>query len=153
MMQNGTPRRAAWLLLCASLCCACRVYDASLAPPLTLSDASMSLDATASPDAAAMKDAEICITPALEICNNLDDDCDGEIDEAAATQRDCESRIAHATTACHSGFCVRLECLTGYFNCDGHPENGCESICPCGTNCADAGGNDAGSDDAGPTSR
>lgn len=149
MMQNGD--RLAWLVLWACLCSACQVYDASLAP--AVSDASGPADAaTAGPDAATKRDADICI-PGPEICNKLDDDCDGEIDETAAAQADCESRIAHAMTTCQSGFCLRLACLAGFYNCDGHPENGCESICPCGMICGDAGGIDAGNDDAGRASR
>ena len=154
MMQNGDPRRALWLGLIASVsCAACQVYDANLAPRLT-NDASIESDGAimmVPPDAAPSFDARVCV-PMPEICNKLDDDCDGMVDEVAAAQRDCESRVVHAMTTCQSGFCLRLSCHAGYFNCDGHPENGCESTCACGSNCGDASGNDSGNDDAGKTS-
>lgn len=150
-MQNGDPRRATWIAL-LTLSCACQVYDASLAPKIP-SDASVETDAAPmmSADAAPIFDARVCVA-VQEICNKLDDDCDGMVDELAAAQRDCESRVVHAMTTCQSGFCLRLACHSGYYNCDGRPENGCETRCPCGTNCSDASGNDSGSDDAGRTS-
>jgi hypothetical protein len=136
--------RLALLAIVGHLSSACQVYDPELTsgPPSNFTP-----DAMVLPDAG-KHDARVC-TPAIEICNGADDDCDGVIDEMAATQLDCESRVVHADTVCQSGYCLRISCLTGYYNCDGRPENGCESACPCGSTCNDGGLDDAGGDDAG----
>ena len=126
----------------ACFSCACSVYDAGLVPVIPpANDASTAKDA-------GHADADMCVA-SVERCNMIDDDCDGQVDEAAAAQRDCESRVVHAQTTCQSGYCLRLACLTGYFNCDGRPENGCESNCPCGSSCSDGGSEDSGTDDGG----
>lgn len=104
------------------------LIDAALSAA-SLIDAAMSAGADGGLDAC---------SPMLEVCNGRDDDCDGVIDEMAAAQLDCESKVVHAQTVCQSGYCLRIACLTGYYNCDGRPENGCESSCPCGSSCEDA---------------
>lgn len=105
---------------------ACSVYDSSLA----YSNDELSLDSGAA-----------ACEPQLEACNRVDDDCDGTVDEAEATALDCASRVLHSGSTCQSGFCVKIgDCDDGYFNCDGMPDNGCESACPCGTDCDEDAG-------------
>jgi len=80
--------------------------------------------------------------PHIELCNGSDDDCDGKVDEAAATKLDCESKILNRPSICESGYCVKAgECNPGFYNCDGMPDNGCEASCPCGGCDQDAGPN------------
>jgi hypothetical protein len=104
-------------------------------------------------DGPALGDAGAVCVASTELCNQRDDDCDGVVDEQAAAVLDCNSRIVHARTACQSGSCVWLRvCDAGYYNCDGRPENGCESSCPCATGCVDAArpkAQDDAGDDAG----
>lgn len=77
-------------------------------------------------------------TPSAESCNGKDDDCDGDVDEEAASTMYCEQKF-NALSACETGFCVKTgACHVGFYNCDGKPENGCESLCPC-SGCEDAG--------------
>jgi hypothetical protein len=116
-------RACALGLLCLG---ACQVYDDTNLPAAGR-NSGMPLDACA---------------PELEVCNGKDDDCDGVVDERAATELDCQSRIVHANTVCQSPYCVRISCLSGYYTCDGLNENGCESHCPCSKPCLD--GSDAG---------
>jgi hypothetical protein len=113
----------------------CRVYDAGLTPQ------GQTLDASS--DARDGRPDAHC-TATAEVCNRIDDDCDGVVDEAEAVQKDCERQVVHAMTTCESGYCVRLECLPGYYSCDGLPENGCESSCDCMRPCAAI--DDAGSE-------
>jgi hypothetical protein len=140
--------RLALVAIVGHLSSACQVYDPHLTSGGT-SGAGSDAMVMMLPDGGSTKtDAHVCKPGGVELCNGSDDDCDGVIDEMAAVQLDCESRVVHAQTVCQSGYCLRISCLTGYFNCDGRPENGCESDCPCGASCTD-GGDDAGNDDAG----
>jgi hypothetical protein len=146
MIVRRHVRRAA---LCLFACgwVSCKVYDAGLITP----DAPVSASDTgvATPDASLRIDAPMCVA-STEVCNNLDDDCDGTVDEAASVQADCAMRVVHANSVCQGGKCVYLrECYAGYFNCDGRPENGCEANCPCATGCVDAADADSGPSDAG----
>lgn len=85
-----------------------------------------------------------------ELCNHIDDDCDGKLDED--TEAACAAVIANGKSSCvpfhDTASCVLLECLPGFENCDGNPANGCEPFCSCHS-CPEE---DAGSEDAGPSS-
>jgi len=91
----------------------------------------------------------------VEVCDQLDNDCNGVINDGAASET-CRAVVVNATSQCTtSGVCVLGACDEGFFNCDGRPDNGCESpsdLVPCGMcgrQCADAGVVDAG--DVNPT--
>ncbi|HJZ85143.1 MAG TPA: MopE-related protein [Polyangia bacterium] len=85
--------------------------------------------------------------PVPETCNNLDDDCDGTIDNGFNKQQDpfncgtcghvCTSDFTtptpHATAACASGVCVIAACDAGYYNRNGSYPDGCEYYCPNGS--------------------
>ncbi len=66
---------------------------------------------------------------ASEICDGIDDDCDGTIDQPEAVLAACQAGAGAASTACDSlaGSCVVLRCPAGAADCDGDPDNGCES--------------------------
>ena len=66
-----------------------------------------------------------------EICNGIDDDCDGMIDEGAV----CPS-VPHAVSGCVEGRCEIVYCEYGYTNCTGNPADGCE--CPADAVCESA---------------
>jgi hypothetical protein len=111
---------------------ACSVYDSS---GLTYSNGGMNMDMDSS-----VAPGDAC-TPGQEVCNRKDDDCDGTVDEAEAVALDCASQVLHSGSTCQTGYCVKIgECEAGYYNCDGMPNNGCESTCPCGTDCDDDAG-------------
>jgi hypothetical protein len=61
-----------------------------------------------------------------EVCNGLDDDCDGMVDDGAAATL-CPA-VARTTVACRQGACV-YTCHDRYFDADGNPGNGCERGC------------------------
>jgi Putative metal-binding motif len=140
--------RLALVAIALHLCSACQVYDPDLTSTGPAASGSDAMVMTLPDGGSTKTDAHTCKPGGTEVCNGADDDCDGVIDEMVATQLDCESRVVHAQTVCQSGYCLRIACLTGYYNCDGRPENGCEANCMCGMSCTD-GGEDAGSDDAG----
>lgn len=109
---------------------ACSVYDSSLAYSNGGSPA-VDMDSSVTGDAC---------TPRTEVCNDLDDDCDGDVDEAEAVAIDCAMTVRNTESTCQTGLCVKTgECHTGYFNCDGLPQNGCEATC-CGLECDEDAG-------------
>ncbi|MCE9576020.1 MAG: hypothetical protein K8W52_22905 [Deltaproteobacteria bacterium] len=71
-----------------------------------------------------------------EVCNNLDDDCNGVVDNGFNKQTDpqhCGSCspcvLDHATPGCSNGGCTVASCAFGYVNLDNVAGNGCEYSC------------------------
>jgi hypothetical protein len=72
-------------------------------------------------------------TDDAEVCNELDDDCDGHVDEGFDLSKDktncgfcgnaCEN--ANGTTTCTNGACVAT-CTGGAVDCNQNPDDGCE---------------------------
>ena len=95
---------------------------------------------------------------ATELCNERDDDCDGEADESFDLLADvnqcgaCGNRCepAHAEVACRFGSCIVTACLPGWVDRNTDGSDGCEV--PCGTSevvCGDGNDDDCdGSPDA-----
>ena len=77
----------------------------------------------------------VCI-PKQEVCNYLDDDCDGIIDNGMPLQWDTGNCGAcgvtcmrpHTNFACVYGSCVFQGCDAPYENADGDWDNGCEAM-------------------------
>ncbi len=72
---------------------------------------------------------------ALDACNDLDDDCDGSVDEGASAT--CE--FDHAAGACTGGVCKLGACDDGFDDCDGDGPNGCETALNVAGNCGACG--------------
>ncbi len=78
------------------------------------------------------------VGPKLEVCNGLDDNCDGQIDEDFDLQGDpmnCGAcgkvcSLANAVAGCTNGACVVARCEPGFADADRNPANGCEYACP-----------------------
>jgi hypothetical protein len=72
-----------------------------------------------------------------EVCNGLDDDCNGLVDEGFDLSRDprncgrcgviCDA--ANAEVECNEGVCVTLRCMPGFADLD-PSASGCEYRCP-----------------------
>lgn len=72
-------------------------------------------------------------TPAAEVCNGKDDDCNGQVDDAYDADRDCKTR--GPGYACVSGRCA---CVAPYVDCAGSCVD--PSVAPwtaCGNACVD----------------
>ena len=84
-------------------------------------------------------DALICLArePTDELCDEVDNDCNGETDEGFDLDTDTENcgNCGHRCTppaavpACEGGECVIRQCQAGYTDHDGQVENGCEADC------------------------
>jgi hypothetical protein len=76
-----------------------------------------------------------------EVCNGIDDDCDGTADETDAVRIQvfsdpdhcgaCGNRCVgiHAVFSCRVGQCVISQCEAGYIDYNGDPSDGCEANC------------------------
>jgi hypothetical protein len=96
----------------------------------------------------------VCQKPELprpEICDGLDNDCDGVVDDGIDVQtdpRNCGTcnhvcAIPNAVPACAAGQCAIRACKTGFVDLDGRLDNGCEYACtPDGPEVCDGKDND-----------
>jgi hypothetical protein len=75
-----------------------------------------------SADGSAYVCSAVAGTPQQEMCNGIDDDCDGVVDNGAI----CPP-VPNATSVCAGGRC-QYACNQGFADCDGNPANGCEQM-------------------------
>ncbi len=73
-----------------------------------------------------------------EICNEMDDDCDGSVDEGYDPQHGddpnncggcntvCDCTGHHCVPGCYEGDCIVAQCSTGWFDTNGSFDDGCE---------------------------
>ena len=82
-------------------------------------------------------DAGEACRPGPDPCNGRDDDCDGETDELPDADESCS--LDHATGVCQMGACAVVSCHSGYTDCDGEPDTGCESDITLPEDCGECG--------------
>jgi hypothetical protein len=75
------------------------------------------------------------VSPSVEVCNGVDDDCDGETDEGFLDGLDncgaCGNvcRIPNAIPACVMRRCAIVACQPGFVDRNGRADDGCEYAC------------------------
>ncbi|MBU0553903.1 formylglycine-generating enzyme family protein [Myxococcota bacterium] len=95
-------------------------------------------------------EARDCIPTGEEICDLIDNDCDGAVDEGFVhdTAEACGPRCVtcafpHAQARCVEGACRVHACLAGYHDLNGEEGDGCEYACaPTGVEVCDEADND-----------
>src|SRR6185369_13018025 len=63
-----------------------------------------------------------------EICDGLDDDCNGTVDDHGITDPMCAAPNATAACARDAGACFIRACAAGTADCDADTSNGCETV-------------------------
>lgn len=77
--------------------------------------------------------------PSDEVCDNIDNDCSGTVDDGDATLNTCGALQTNGAPACLEGVCG-VSCDTDYGNCDGSLGTGCDSHFPTALrNCGECG--------------
>ena len=137
---------AGWIFILATLLfgagCARRSSEVLLPNPATTPDDAggiiIKLDARSGQSEAGplSYDTQAGCTGTPELCNGIDDDCDGVIDNGFDLLTDslncgacgivCSAPTA--ITECQGGQCVISSCTPGYQDADGIPANGCECM-------------------------
>ena len=113
---------------------------------------------TLNPDASGGTGGCVPTNAGVEICDGVDNDCNGRIDDGVdltsprscgACGNDCTNPDAGLigpnveSPACENGVCRFNKCKPDFYDNDGDPTNGCEYHCPYnrdGTNTTDPGG-------------
>jgi len=83
-----------------------------------------------------------CEATGDDVCNERDDDCDGQVDEGFNKQSDVDNcggcgqlddaylcRLPNADPQCLDGACLIGRCRPGFSDADGRVANGCETVC------------------------
>jgi Notch-like protein len=75
----------------------------------------------------------------VEVCDGLDNDCNGQVDDSPDTSsdpkncgacgNDCTGKFANMEPTCQGGQCAPGACLPGFFDLDKDPATGCEYSC------------------------
>jgi hypothetical protein len=68
--------------------------------------------------------ASPCVYNPPEVCNGVDDDCNGTVDDPGS-ETSCS--LPNATPACVGGACAVASCNSGWGDCDATPLDGCEA--------------------------
>ena len=74
---------------------------------------------------------------AAELCNNIDEDCNGVLDDGDPAFM-CAPTSMVATTQCSSATCLVATCTAGWYDVDGIYSNGCETEDLVTNSCASA---------------
>jgi hypothetical protein len=123
--RSGFLRRSPVLLVLALS--ACNVFTSEINGGLASSaggkQAKDSGDSAVPDGCTASTGRSDCPFVCTEVCDDEDNDCDGQTDEDLDPQA-CS--LPHASSSCQGGGCVVTECNTGYGNCDDLDSNGCE---------------------------
>jgi hypothetical protein len=64
------------------------------------------------------------VNPTTETCDNIDNDCNGSVDDGFPRP------VTNGTWSCNAGSST-VNCNPSYYDCDGVPDNGCESSSTC----------------------